>query len=829
MDDKQKKIIAVDDSMENLTAIKSILKDIYEVYPTISALKMFNLLDHFIPDMILLDVEMPVMNGYEAAKKLKENEKFKEIPIIFLTAMDDPKSEMEGLNLGAIDYIHKPFVAPLLLRRIKTHLALMDYQTVLQKRNEVIENLLELKTNEVNLRKKAEIEAQNASQAKSNFLSHMNHEIRTPLNAIIGMLGIAKSSDDVKKIKKCLERADTASKHMLGIINNILDLSKIEENKFELSYVEFNIEKMLMGIINLVNARFEEKNQNFIVNLNVNVPPFIFCDEMRLTQVIVNLLTNASKFTPEKGTVVLSIEKTQETEDEASLKIEVTDNGIGISEEHQKKLLTSFFSEGNNTGGKFDVNGLGLTISKRIIDLMRGEILIKSKPDTGSKISFIINIKKGINHPKIKLSEKINKSEIRILVAADSEEMRAVIFNVINSYHLRCDAVGSGNETIDMINSNMQNPYNIFFIDWKLPDTNGINLTKKIRELAGDKAEVVLLSMSDWSGIEKEAVLAGVNHFIPKPVFPSNLLNAINDSIEEIPVNDSPMPESYIETGINYSKHTILVVEDIAINREILAAVLESTGILIDFAEDGKIAVSMFRNNPNKYSLIFMDVDMPEMDGYEATRAIRCMDFNRAKDIHIIAMTANVFREDIENCLAAGMDDHIGKPIEPDILFEKLKHYISYYIRSYDKNARGELKHGIEWSDDLILGNEKVDSQHYRIFELVSELVTACENGTDTVKLKETLDFMLDYTAGHFQDEEILEIQHNYPGYEEHKQMHIDFKNTVGELVQRFIQSGSSSELSNDVNKIIVRWLINHIHHEDRKVAEYIRSVSMGR
>jgi len=541
MTNNPKKIIVVDDNAENLTAIKNALKASYDVYPTNTVSNMFELMKRFIPDLILLDVAMQDVNGYEAAKMLKSNDNFREIPVIFLTSMDDPENEMEGLNLGAIDYIHKPLVAPLLIRRIKTHLSLTDQQKEILERNKKIEELLELKTKEVSLREAAEQEARDASRAKGEFLSHMSHEIRSPLNAVIGMISMALETDDIQKSKEYLKKAYGAGKHVLGLINDILDMSKIEANKLELAYSEFNFMEMLTGIINEASVRAGEKHQDITVHVNENIPPFITSDELRLSQVITNLLTNAVKFTPENGKIVLNAEKLDEKDGEITLQIEVADSGIGISAEQQKKLFTSYNQADSGIAQKFGGTGLGLAISKRIIELMNGTIWIESELDKGAKFIFTIKAGKGQ------------------------------------------DSAGAG-----------------YF-------------------------------RQDGSG----------------------------------------------DSGFDFSKYTILVADDDEINREIMSAILKKTGISVDFAENGKMASGMFLKHPERYNMLLMDVHMPEMDGYEATRKIRASGLEIAKNIRIIALTADVFKEDIQKCLDAGMDGHIGKPIFPNDLFAKLKKYLT--------------------------------------------------------------------------------------------------------------------------------------------------------
>jgi signal transduction histidine kinase len=539
MGNERKKIIAVDDNVENLTAIKNSLKDIYDVYPCPSAAKMFSLLEHIQPDLILLDVEMPETNGYEAIEKLKSDDKHREIPVIFLTSMSDEKSEMEGLQLGAVDYIRKPFVALLLIQRIKSHLAITE-----QERE--IKELLELKTREVSLRELAEQEAQNASRAKGEFLSHMSHEIRSPLNAVIGMINIATDENDIDAIKLYLGKADNAAKHVLGVINDILDMSKIETNKLDLSNGEFDFGKMMTNIVDVTGIRAQEKHQQIVVNMNPNIPSSVISDELRLSQVITNLMTNAIKFTPENGTVTLSAEKLEEKDGEITIRIEVADSGIGISPEQQKKLFQAYNQADSSITGKFGGTGLGLVITKRIIELMQGTIWIESELGKGAKFIFTIKVKQGT------------------------------------------------------------------------PQTAG-----------------------ETGGAPSGGTPVGIK-----------------------------------ASDLHLQGYTILAAEDMDFNREVLAKYLEKTGVTIDFAENGKICVDMFKENPDKYCLIFMDINMPEMTGDEATKVIRALDMKKAKEIPIVAMTADVFKEDVEKCLSIGMNDHISKPIVPKIVLTKLKQHL---------------------------------------------------------------------------------------------------------------------------------------------------------
>jgi signal transduction histidine kinase/ActR/RegA family two-component response regulator len=382
-----------------------------------------------------------------------------------------------------------------------------------------------------------------ASQAKSLFLSNMSHEMRTPMNAIIGMSTIGQNAENIEKKDESFAKIKEASNHLLGVINDVLDMSKIEANKLELNEVEFDFIKMLQSVINVVGFRVKESKQNLEFNIDPDVPRILIGDNQRLSQVLTNLLSNAVKFTPEGGSVSLEVEKIEEGDGDVTLRVSVVDTGIGISAEQQSRLFNSFEQADSGTSRKFGGTGLGLAISKRIVEIMGGRIWVESKLGEGSKFSFEVTI-------------------------------------------------GLGNQ-----------------------------------------ADAAFLDKSISTSEE-----------------------------EEVP---------------DLSDKVIMVAEDIDINREIVTALLEPTGVKIENATNGREAFEMFKADPRQFDLILMDVQMPEMDGFEATRSIRSMDNDWAKKIPIIAMTANVFREDIEKCLAAGMVDHIGKPIDIDIVMSVLQKYLA--------------------------------------------------------------------------------------------------------------------------------------------------------
>jgi len=521
--------------------------------------------------------------------------------------------------------------------------------------------------------------AEAESQAKTTFLATMSHEIRTPMNAIIGMTTIGRMSDDIEKKSDALEKIAIASKHMLGVINDILDFSKIESGRFELSLTNFDYEKMLQRVVDIVNLRMDERSQKFYVAIDKDIPGFFIGDDQRLSQVITNLLTNASKFTPDEGTIRLNT-KLLSVEDGASpsankfyrLQISVEDTGIGITEEQQMRLFNSYEQAQADTTRKYGGTGLGLTISKRIVELMGGEIWVESEPDKGSKFIFTVLLERGIDERKRKLDEGVNWKNIRVLVIDDEPEVRELFRTVSEKLNFACYIAATGNEAIDMIDND--EGFDLYFVDWELPDMVGGEIIKHINNEGGSKPVAIVFSSADLSAIEDEVRAAGADRFLPKPLFPSMIHDVISEYIGAVNVegNDS----SALGVFDDFSGHTILIAEDVDINREIVESLLKPTKVLIDCAANGVKAVEMFEAVPDKYSMIFMDIQMPEMDGYEATRRIRASAAHRADSIPIIAMTANVFREDIERCLEAGMNGHVGKPIEIEEVCEQLRTYL---------------------------------------------------------------------------------------------------------------------------------------------------------
>jgi signal transduction histidine kinase/CheY-like chemotaxis protein len=525
-------------------------------------------------------------------------------------------------------------------------------------------------------------QAESANRAKSEFLANMSHEIRTPMNAIIGMTSIAKSSGDIEKKEYCLGKIEEASSHLLGVINDILDMSKIEANKFELSSADFQFEKTLRKVVNVVNFKVEEKHQKFTVYIDRRIPRFLYGDDQRLAQVITNLLSNAVKFTPEGGLIHLEARLGGDAEGAGdgahTLMISVRDSGIGLSMEQQSRLFSSFEQADSSTSRKFGGTGLGLAISKRIVDIMGGKIWVESEPGKGAVFTFTVTMPRGSGDDEV--PARGWGKNFHILAVDDDGDTRDFFSELASRFGFSCDTACGGEEALDLIRKN--GPYDLCFVDWKMPGMNGVELSRKIRALppepgpaaAADKPVIIMISAAEWTLVEDQAKQAGITKFLSKPLFPSTISDCINQCLGREKLLES---SGGTETrSAEQFEGTILLAEDIEINREIVISLLEPLALAVDCAENGIEAVRLFTEAPDKYAMILMDVQMPEMDGYEATRRIRASALPRARTIPVIAMTANVFKEDIERAREAGMNGHIGKPLDFGEILTQFRKYL---------------------------------------------------------------------------------------------------------------------------------------------------------
>ncbi|MDR2808177.1 MAG: response regulator [Spirochaetaceae bacterium] len=510
-------------------------------------------------------------------------------------------------------------------------------------------------------------------QAKTDFLSQMSHEIRTPMNAIIGMTALAQKANDISRVQYCLNQIGNSSRQLLGIINNVLDMSKIEANKFEIISEEFVFENMIQHVFSVVQVKMDEKGQEFSVDMEDAFTRTVISDELRLSQVLINLLTNAIKFTPDGGRISLSIQRLPIDADTARLHIIVADTGIGITDEQKTRVFRLFEQAESSTSRRYGGTGLGLSISKSIVNLMGGDIWIEDNPGGGSKFIFEIIIKWGKVCRANKLPETLSH-DLSILVIDDDKDMLSYFESILSEFSLRCDMACSGEEALEMVKRCAQNgnSYNLIFLDWKMPDMDGAETAAKIINTMGGTSIIVMISAASHNEVMAALNPLGVTHFLPKPILPSALYNTILSLIGQ--ANQMPSFDESEAPSYNWNEKRLLLAEDVELNREVVIGILEETGITIECAENGTYAVQLFTKND--YDIVLMDIQMPVMDGFEATRTIRKLEKPNAAVCPIIAMTANAFKEDVYACLAAGMNDHIAKPIDVKYLFSTLSKYL---------------------------------------------------------------------------------------------------------------------------------------------------------
>jgi len=517
--------------------------------------------------------------------------------------------------------------------------------------------------------------AESANRAKSEFLANMSHEIRTPINAITGMTNIGKSAANLQQMQYCFDKIEDASLLLIGSINAILNMSKIESGKFDLTLTEFHFQRMLQRAVHVFNSQIEKKRQKFNIYTDRTIPEGLFGDEQRLTQVIVNLIENAVKFTPEEGSIRVGTYFLGEKDGVCTIQMTVTDSGVGMSPEQQAHLFQPFWQAESAMSRNFGGMGLGLAISKNIVDMMGGEIWVESEFGKGATFAFTVKVKRGAGKGVCLSEHGINWNNIRILAVDDDPHVLAFFKKIARESGFVCDTVASGEEALELVEHGKS--YDIYFIDWKLPGIDGLELAGilKWKAASSDEVAIVIFSASSLNLSDYDTKRAHIDKFISKPLFPFAIINAINDCLGM--VDDGPAKKAGQKSVSQFEGRRILLAEDVEINREIVLALLEPTLVEIDCAENGKEAVAMFSDAPDKYDLIFMDLQMPEMDGYEATRSIRALDFPKAKTIPIVAMTANTFQEDVERCLEAGMNGHIGKPLDFDEVMEQVCKFLS--------------------------------------------------------------------------------------------------------------------------------------------------------
>ena len=516
--------------------------------------------------------------------------------------------------------------------------------------------------------------AQKANDAKRDFLSRMSHEIRTPMNAIIGMSAITFNYlDDKKRTADCLSKITFSSKHLLMLLNDVLDMSKIENGKLNIRQELFDLKNLVTSLADINYGLATAKGLAFEIVISGFKDELLLGDSMRVNQILLNLLSNAIKFTPKGGSVRLEIRMLRSASDKIWLRFIVKDSGIGMKKEFLEHLYEPFEQADNGIARKYGGTGLGMAITKNLVAIMDGTIEVESQEGAGT--TFMVDLPFGVS--KVDKKTAAEMEEMRVLVVDDDNDTCEHAAVLLKGMGVNVDWALNGFEAIEKVRSACEDDgrcYDVCFIDWCMPELDGIETARRMRSYVGPDVLIIIISAYDWSGIEEQAKAAGVNAFIAKPFFASNLYNMLLTVSRKPELGFSAVgnKETY-----DFGGKKVLLVEDNELNMEIASELLKFVNLQVEHAENGKVAVNIFRNSKEKeYALIFMDIQMPLMNGYDAARCIRSSEHPAAGTIPIIAMTANAFNDDVQAAFDAGMNGHLAKPIDVEVLYKTIARYI---------------------------------------------------------------------------------------------------------------------------------------------------------
>ncbi|MBR0474275.1 MAG: response regulator [Erysipelotrichaceae bacterium] len=516
--------------------------------------------------------------------------------------------------------------------------------------------------------------AEEASKAKTTFLSHMSHEIRTPMNAIIGLDSIALNDPDVpEKTREYLEKIGSSADHLLGLINDILDMSRIESGRLTLKNEEFSFQKLLEAINTIFSGQCQDKGLDYHCRINSEIDEYYIGDNMKLRQILINILGNAVKFTPSGGKVELQVERTAKYDGKSTMRFTISDTGIGMSKEYLPHLFDTFSQEDSSSTTKFGSTGLGMAITKSIVELMNGHIEVESEKGVGTTFVVTVTLSDS-ERTDLQEEEEIHPSDLTVLIVDDDPIACQHAQLVLEKAGISSEMANSGKQAIEMVklrHARME-PYNLILVDWKMPEMDGVETTRQIRAEIGNESAIIILTAYRWDDVLEEALKAGVDSFLPKPLFATAVLEEFKSALKRKDIASMKQQSKADLAG----KH-ILLAEDIDVNAEIIRMVLQMRKMEVDRVENGKKAVELFSEHPEGYyDAILMDMRMPEMDGLEATRTIRAMERSDAASTPIIALTANAFDEDVQRSMQAGLNAHLSKPVQPELLFETLESLI---------------------------------------------------------------------------------------------------------------------------------------------------------
>ena len=516
-------------------------------------------------------------------------------------------------------------------------------------------------------------EAETANKAKTAVLSNMSHEIRTPMNAIIGLDNIALNDQTISpQTREHLEKIGTSAHHLLNIINDILDMSRIESGRLAIKNEEFSFSKALEQVNTIISGQCRDKGLHYECRTKGQIDEYYIGDDMKLRQVMINILGNAVKFTPEGGTVTFLIEDAARMDKKATLRFTISDTGIGMSKEFLPRLFEAFSQEDSSSTNKYGSTGLGMPITRSIVELMNGTIEVESEKGRGTTFTVIITLGQA-DHRAAKDSEiELHPHEMSVLVIDDDRIACEHAKVILGQTGISCEVAESGKEALEMVRMRhaRREDYNLILVDWRMPEMDGVETTRQIRSIAGPDTPIIILTSYNWEDIEEEAREAGVDTFAAKPLFAETVMEEFREAFKK-------KNARLIRETVDLKGRRVLLAEDVTVNAEIMMMVLSRRAMEAEHAENGKVAVEMYLNHEaGYYDAILMDMRMPEMDGLEATRIIRAAEKTDAGTIPIIALTANAFDEDVQRSMQAGLNAHLSKPVEPELLFETLEELI---------------------------------------------------------------------------------------------------------------------------------------------------------
>ncbi len=665
---KKSNILMVDDRKENIQLLGSLLYIDYNTEFAMSGEEALKILETETFDLILLDVMMTGIDGYEACRRIKADERLKEIPIIFLSSSVASEFIIKGFKAGGVDYISKPFNKDELLVRVKTHLTIKKLQ-----------DSLKLSKTEA---KKAELKAQNATRAKSSFLANMSHEIRTPMNAILGYNQLMQRTRLNKKQFDYTNKIQSASSSLLKIINDILDFSKIEAEKLTMEYEVFNLEKIISEMCNIASIKAQNKDVHLVVDIDPDIPQELIGDSLRLNQIFINLINNAIKFS-EKAEILFKSESLGNIgDDKVNLQFTVEDNGIGMTEQQLAELFKPFTQADYSTTRKYGGTGLGLAICRTLVDLMDGKIWADSEYGKGSRFIFTASFKVPKNYTKKSNVIPNQIQNLKTLIIDGLPVAKKVLNKMLTSFKCDVHAVDNSEEAFLELEqaASLNTPYQLVLFDYNIPDISCIVAAEKIKNnIKINKKPLILMFVYPFQlDIVGKSKTVGITSLIEKPFCPSDLYNSIVD----IFCNKDDMNKSYPLAGVSKEKiqsdikgALILLVEDNIVNQEICKEFLALEGMNVKVANNGQEALNLLEEH--RFDLVLMDLQMPIMDGYEASSIIRQNE--KYKDIPIIALTAHALADEKGKCLKAGMNDYISKPF----VYVKFMAMISKHINKY--------------------------------------------------------------------------------------------------------------------------------------------------